>query len=133
MLSKHILSKKRNLRKILSENGVIIKDYSRKSKDIENLIKTFMESIDKNPEDFPEILKQLEITLPVTLYTFAYCKNRVKFCEENGKQGNIELISAYKNQVENYEVPPCIHIYSEYSTTFSSDTYAIENGICIKQ
>ena len=83
--------------------------------------------------DFPEILKQLEITLPVTLYTFAYCKNRVKFCEENGKQGNIELVSAYKNQVENYEVPPCIHIYSEYSTTFRSDTYAIENGICIKQ
>ena len=132
MFSKHLLGRNRRLRKVLAEKGVIIKDYSRRSKDIEDTIKNFMESIDRNPEDFPEILKQIEVTLPVTLYTFACSKNMVKFCEENGKKGHIELTSAYKNEAENYEVKPCIHVYSEFSRLFRADTYAIENGICIK-
>lgn len=129
MLTTIFFGKDRKDRKELKRKGVIIADAGRATKSIVNIIKDFMESVGWKIEDFPELLESLDITLPVVLHNYISSDERVKFYETNGREGDLRLVCAFKDEAENYEVKPMIALHSQHGWKCRTETYEINPNL----
>lgn len=114
----------------LHEKGITLNEYRSASfgLSIEDIIRNFMESCGWKIQDFPDFLQLINITLPVELYNYACSDDRVKFVETSGRSGDLRLVSAYKNEAENYEVTPEIHLHAQQNWLEQIEHYTINQN-----
>lgn len=127
MFDKGFWQKRKN-KKELKRKGIIIEDTG-SAKDVESIIRDFMESIGWTIQDFPELLKSLDITTPVVIHNFMGGNDRLKFYEANDREGDLRLVFAYKNEAENYEVKPIIQLHSQQYKVSRTETYEIATNL----